>query len=275
VYTDLNDEYNINWFKKLMKSNGLENEYYEIMATYNEYYIENGYMGKNTPIEENKTITLNFDTITETNTHIKLNSNHGSKIDISEGLKFHIVNNKSIIDNVYKKGTDNFNNLLEECRDLYMNGDLELSDDDLSFIMENTNYTVRNAPTFTHFNEDNISKITNLVLERLNGIKKIIYEDEFGSVEETDFIPDDLLNEAEYQGRKVKLNKPFLTPNGPKKRSVYVKNEKGNVIKVNFGDPNMRIKKYIPSHRKSFRARHHCETAKDKKTPRYWSCKFW
>ena len=235
----------------------------------------NEYMRKNTPIEENRTITLNFDTITETNTHIKLNSNHGSKIDISEGLKFHIATNKSIIDNVYKKGTDNFNNLLEECRDLYMNGDLELSDDDLSFIMENTNNTDRNSPTFTHFNEDNISKITNLVLERLNSIKKIIYEDEFGSVEETDFIPDDLLNEAEYQGRKVKLNKPFLTPNGPKKRSVYVKNEKGNVIKVNFGDPNMRIKKYIPSHRKSFRARHHCETAKDKKSPRYWSCKFW
>jgi hypothetical protein len=137
VYTDLNDEHNINWFKKLMKSNGLENEYYEIMEIYNEYYIKNGYMGKNTTIEENRTITLNFDTITETNTHIKLNSNHGSKIDISEGLKFHIVNNKSIIDNVYKKGTDNFNNLLEECRDLYMNGDLELSDDDLSFIMEN------------------------------------------------------------------------------------------------------------------------------------------
>ena len=235
----------------------------------------NEYMRKNTQIEENRTITLNFDTITETNTHIKLNSNHGSKIDISEGLKFHIVNNKSIIDNVYKKGTDKFNDLLEECRDLYMNGDLELSDDDLSFIMENTNNTDRNSPTFTHFNEDNISKITNLVLERLNSIKKIIYEDEFGSVEETDFIPDDLLNEAEYQGRKVKLNKPFLTPNGPKKRSVYVKNEKGNVIKVNFGDPNMRIKKYIPSHRKSFRARHHCETAKDKKSPRYWSCKFW
>ena len=103
----------------------------------------------------------------------------------------------------------------------------------------------------------------------------IIYEDEFGSVQNTNFIPDDLLNEAEYKGRKVQLGKPFLTPNGPKKRSVYVKNEKGNVIKVNFGDPNMRIKKYIPSHRKSFRARHHCETAKDKTSPRYWSCKFW
>ena len=53
----------------------------------------------------------------------------------------------------------------------------------------------------------------------------------YGSVEETNFVVGDLINEAEYKGRKVTLNKPFLTPNGPKKRSVYVKNEKGNVVK--------------------------------------------
>ena len=109
------------------------------------------------------------------------------------------------------------------------------------------------------------------------GIKpknKYLYEDEYGSVEETDF-DDDYLTESEYKGRKVQLNKPFLTPNGPKKRSVYVKNEKGNIIKVNFGDPNMRIKKHIPSHRKSFRARHHCETPGPKWKPRYWSCRAW
>ena len=76
---------------------------------------------------------------------------------------------------------------------------------------------------------------------------------------------------AEYQGRKVKLGKPFLTPDGPKKRSVYVKNEKGNVVKVNFGDPNMRIKKSDPARRKSFRARHKCETPGPKWKARYWS----
>jgi len=85
----------------------------------------------------------------------------------------------------------------------------------------------------------------------------------------------DKLEEAEYQGRKVTLGKPFLTPGGPKKRSVYVKNAKGNVIKVNFGDPNLKIKKNIPARRKSFRARHHCDTAKDRTSPRYWSCKAW
>ena len=81
---------------------------------------------------------------------------------------------------------------------------------------------------------------------------------------------------AEYQGRKVTLNKPFRTPDGPKKRSVYVKNQKGNVVKVNFGDPNMEIKKDDPARRKSFRARHKCDTNPGPKwKARYWSCKMW
>jgi hypothetical protein len=102
-----------------------------------------------------------------------------------------------------------------------------------------------------------------------------LYEDSYGSVEETNFVVGDLLTEAEYQGRKVTLNKPFLTPKGPKKRSVYVKNEKGNVVKVNFGDPNMRIKSYSPKHRKSFRARHNCQNPGPKWKPKFWSCRQW
>lgn len=81
--------------------------------------------------------------------------------------------------------------------------------------------------------------------------------------------------ETHHGGRKVKLGKPFLTPGGPKKRAVYVKNEKGNVIKVNFGDPNMTIKKNIPARRRSFRARHHCEDPGPRTKARYWSCKAW
>ena len=80
---------------------------------------------------------------------------------------------------------------------------------------------------------------------------------------------------AEYQGRKVTLNKPFLTPDGPKKRSVYVKNEKGNVVKVNFGDPNMKIKKNDPARRKSFRARHNCDNPGPKWKARYWAGNAW
>ena len=71
------------------------------------------------------------------------------------------------------------------------------------------------------------------------------------------------------------LNKPFRTPKGPKKFSVYVKNEKGNVVKVNFGDPSMEIKRDDPNRRKSFRARHNCENPGPKTKARYWSCKMW
>ena len=71
------------------------------------------------------------------------------------------------------------------------------------------------------------------------------------------------------------LNKPFRTSGGPKKFSVYVKNDKGNVVKVNFGDPNMEIKRDDPARRKSFRARHNCENPGPKWKARYWSCKQW
>jgi hypothetical protein len=80
---------------------------------------------------------------------------------------------------------------------------------------------------------------------------------------------------SEYQGRKVTLNKPFRTSNGPKKFAVYVKNESGNVVIVRFGDPNMTIKKNIPERRKSFRARHNCDNPGPKWKSRYWACKSW
>ena len=83
------------------------------------------------------------------------------------------------------------------------------------------------------------------------------------------------LEEAKYQGRTVTLNKPFLTPDGPKKRSVYVKNEKGNVVKVNFGQKGVAIKKHIPKNRKSYRARHGCSNPGPKWKANYWSCKAW
>lgn len=82
----------------------------------------------------------------------------------------------------------------------------------------------------------------------------------------------DTLMEAEYQGRTVELNKPMR--GDVKKFKVFVK-DGDRVKKVNFGDPNMRIKKSNPERRKSFRARHHCDTAHDKTTARYWSCRKW
>ena len=81
------------------------------------------------------------------------------------------------------------------------------------------------------------------------------------------------IEEAEYQGREVTLNKPM--PGDVKKSKVYVKNAKGNIVKVNVGDPNMTIKKNIPARRKSFRARHNCDDPGPKDKARYWSCKAW
>ena len=72
-----------------------------------------------------------------------------------------------------------------------------------------------------------------------------------------------------------KLNKPFRTSGGPKKFSVHVRNSKGNIVKVNFGDPNMEIKRDDPERRKNFRARHNCADKTDKTKAGYWSCKMW
>lgn len=91
------------------------------------------------------------------------------------------------------------------------------------------------------------------------------YEDEYGNVE------GDELNEGKYDDKP--LGKPMK--GDVKKFKVYVKNKKGNVVKVNFGDPNMEIKRDNPERRKSFRARHKCAQAKDRTTPKYWSCKMW
>ena len=91
------------------------------------------------------------------------------------------------------------------------------------------------------------------------------------------------VNEAEYQGRKVKLGKP--TRGDVKKFKVYVKNPKGNVVKVNFGhggssakkagQKTMQIQKDIPSRRQAFRARHNCDNPGPRHKARYWSCRAW
>lgn len=82
-----------------------------------------------------------------------------------------------------------------------------------------------------------------------------------------------ILEESEYQGRKVTLNKPMQGDS--KKFKVYVKNDKGNIVKVNFGAKGMNIKKNNPVRRKAFRARHNCENPGPKWKARYWSCKKW
>ena len=116
-------------------------------------------------------------------------------------------------------------------------------------------------------NEGTIMKITESIL------KDIIKEELQEALYYEMLAEGEVLEEAEYQGRKVTLNKPMQ--GDVKKSKVYVKNEKGNVVKVNFGDKNMKIKKNIPARRKSFRARHNCKNPGPKWKARYWSCKAW
>ena len=112
------------------------------------------------------------------------------------------------------------------------------------------------------------------VNESIYGYRKI-YEDMYGSVENVSF-----LNEAEYQGRKVQLGK--IMQGDIKKFKVYVKNDKGKVVKVNFGfggksakGKRMTIKKNNPERRKSFRARHNCDNPGPRWKARYWACRTW
>jgi hypothetical protein len=87
------------------------------------------------------------------------------------------------------------------------------------------------------------------------------------------FNEDENLDEAEYRGRKVPLGKPMRGDR--KKFKVYVRKPNGNIVKVNFGDPNMRIKKSNPARRRSFRARHNCANPGPRTKARYWSCRKW
>lgn len=94
------------------------------------------------------------------------------------------------------------------------------------------------------------------------------------SCDTVQYLENSIFEKAEYQGKDVELDKPFRTPDGPKKFAVYVKD--GDKVKiVRFGDPDMEIRRDDPEARRNFRARHNCDTATDKTTPKYWSCRMW
>ena len=133
-------------------------------------------------------------------------------------------------------------------------------------------------------------KTTTVTNDINEAFEQAIFEDEVTLEDTQDFheeygylgysIDENDLFEAEYRGRKVKLNKPMR--GDVKKFKVYVKNKKGNVIKVNFGHggtsakrKTMRIRKSNPKARKSFRARHNCDNPGPKTKARYWSCRKW
>lgn len=160
------------------------------------------------------------------------------KVIISEGLDWHLKNGIPLYENIYRFGSKNYFKLFNEARNLYNGGLLEVS-----------------SPTDIWLMKTDIGKLG-------------IYE---GKVVMLD-IPI-LISEAEYQGREVELNKPKRST-GPKKYQVYVNNDKGNVVKVNFGDTKGGLTAKIndPKARKAFADRHDCKNKKDKTSPGWWSC---
>lgn len=162
-------------------------------------------------------------------------------IQISDFLKYHINKKIPLCENIFRIYSESYFDLINEVRELYYENKIALCDEDAFLV------------------ESDLGK-TALFEGR------VVYLD--APVEEFE----DLLMEAEYRGRKVKLNKPFRTPGGPKKFAVYVKSKKGNIKKVTFGDPTRKVKNYSKGRAKSFRARHKCDTKKDRTKAGYWSC---
>jgi hypothetical protein len=162
--------------------------------------------------------------------------------ETSESLKYHINEGLSLSENVYRIYSDEFFNLINEVRNLYDLGLIHLNEEDKWIVNTDIGKTA--------------------VFEG-----ETVWLDMPFEVED-----DEMVNEAEYRGRKVNLNSPFRTPGGPKKFAVYVKTPSGNVKIVRFGDPNLRVRNNNPGARKSFRARHKCDTKKDKTKAGYWSC---
>jgi hypothetical protein len=164
-------------------------------------------------------------------------------VEVSEGLNYMSQKQLPLEENIYRPYSDEYFNLINEVRDLYNNNSITLCEDDEWLINTNVGETA--------------------IYEGDTVWLDIPFE-----IEEEEYI----VSEAEYRGRKVKLGSPFRTPGGPKKFAVYVKNDKGNVIKVTFGDPNLRVRNNNPAARKSFRARHNCDQKKDRTKAGYWSC---
>jgi hypothetical protein len=239
VYDDLNNEYTLSWFEKLMIKNGLEDEYQELINTYNSYYEKYGYGGLDKTINE---VTIDYEEIIVTYDAPKLKSLSESKNTLSEGLRFHITQKKPLIENIYRIYSDKFFNLFNESRDLLKRGYLEVYGEDYELLM-------------TDIGKTGIYEGEEVYLD----VPFILGEEEY-------------LVEAKHRGKNVKLNKPFRTPGGPKKFAVYVKAPSGNIKKVTFGDPNLKIRSNNKKAAKSFRARHKCDQKKDRTTAGYWSC---
>jgi hypothetical protein len=163
-------------------------------------------------------------------------------VEISDSLRYHVENELTLTNNIYRVYSEAYFNLVNEVRLLWKNGKIKLNEEDTLMV------------------ESDLGK--KVIIEG-----EVVYLDAPFMVEE-----DEVIEEAKHRGKNVKLNKPFRTPSGPKKFAVYVKTPGGGVKKVTFGDPNLRVRNKNKGAAKSFRARHKCDQKKDRTTAGYWSC---
>jgi hypothetical protein len=195
-----------------------------------------------TRFDENQIISLVIEDIKRVQNGPKLTTLSENQRVLSEGLTFHITNNKPLLENIYRVYSDKFFQLFNEAREMVFLGVVEVDDEDGALLETNIGQTG-------------------------------IYEGEEVYLD-VPFVEgeEEYLVEAKHRGRNVKLNKPFRTPGGPKKFAVYVKTPGGNIKKVTFGDPNLKVRSSNKKAAKSFRARHKCTQKKDRTTAGYWSC---
>ena len=165
--------------------------------------------------------------------------------DISDSLRYHIDNGMSLTDNVFRVYSESYFDLVNEVRELYNKGKIDLNEEDRLMV------------------ESDLGKKVKIGKEYIYLDAPYVYETE---------TEEDILAEAKHHGKNVNLGKPFRTPGGPKKFAVYVKSKTGGVKKVTFGDPGLRVKNSNKKAAKSFRARHKCSQKKDRTTAGYWSC---
>jgi hypothetical protein len=165
--------------------------------------------------------------------------------DISDALRYHIDNGVSLTDNVFRVYSESYFDLVNEVRELYNKGKIDLNEEDRLMV------------------ESDLGKKVKIGKEYIYLDAPYIYETE---------TEEDILAEAEHRGKKVNVGKPFRTPGGPKKFAVYVRKPGGGIKKVTFGDPGLRVKNANKKAAKSFRARHNCKDKKDRTTAGYWSC---
>ena len=182
-----------------------------------------------------------------------------------------------------------FDEIMQNLDHIANNFDRNTTEEELEELISEIEYEVESAIRGEELSDDELDELVTysdflvdeLVSEFRLGmdLNETLYKDEYGSVQSTDY-NEEFINEAEYQGRKVQLGK--IMQGDVKKSKVYVKNDKGKVVKVNFGfggksakGKRMSIKKNNPARRKSFRARMNCDNPGPRWKPRYWACRTW